>query len=84
MEGYFTHTNYSTYCNIIMHDFANKLLRLKIDKDFIIYYLISSIGEKLILLEHNNKLSRESDKENKKLFSENRTKIIDIVNNCAY
>ena len=83
MENYFSHTNFSTYCQIIMYDFSNKLLRLKLNKEFIISYLISSLGEKLFLLENNNS-NRETDTENQLLFSENKTKIKDIVNNCAY
>ena len=45
MENYFSLTDYSTYCRIIMHDFANKLLWIKLDKEFIINYLISSLEE---------------------------------------
>ena len=84
MENYFSINDYNTYCRIIMHDFANKLLRIKLDKEFIISYLISSLGEKLILLEHNNDLSEKAIKNNQLIFSENRTKIIEIINNCAY
>ena len=83
MENYFSHTNFITYCQIIMYDFSNKLLRLKLNKEFIISYLISSLGEKLFLLENNNS-NRETDTENQLLFSENKTKIKDIVNNCTY
>ena len=67
MENYFSLTDYSTYCRIIMHDFANKLLRIKLDKEFIISYLISSLGEKLILLEHNNDLSEMKNNTNKRI-----------------
>ena len=84
MENYFSLTDYNTYCRIIMHDFANKLLRLKLDKDFIISYLISSLGEKLILMEHNNEINENTIKQYQELFVENRTKIIDIINNCTY
>ena len=84
LENYFSITDYSTYCRIIIYDFANKLLRIKLDKEFIISYLISSIGEKMILLEHNNNLTQNAIKENQKHFSENRDKIIEIINNCAY
>ena len=84
MENYFTLTDYITYCRIIMHDFANKLLRIKLDKDFIINYLISSLGEKLILLEHNNHLNQNAIQENKNLFAENSEKIREIINNCTY
>ena len=84
MENYFSLTDYSTYCRIIMHDFANKLLRIKLDKEFIINYLISSLGEKLILLEHNNDLNQNAIQENQTLFSENRIKIMEIINNCTY
>ena len=84
MENYFSITDYSTYCRIILHDFAYKLLRVRLDKDFIINYLISSLGEKLILLEHNNDLNQSAIIKNQSLFSENRDKIIEIINNCTY
>ena len=67
-----------------MHDFSNKLLRIKLDKDFIINYLVSSIGEKMILMEHNNQLSKEAIKINQNIFIENRTQIIDKINSYDY
>ena len=83
-ENYFAISNYSSYCRIIMHDFSNKLLRIKLDKDFIINYLVSSIGEKMILMEHNNQLSKEAIKINQNIFIENRTQIIDKINSYDY
>ena len=67
-----------------MHDFSNKLLRIQLDKDFILNYLISTMGEKMILMEHNNKLSKEAIKNNQNIFMENRTRVIDIINSCDY
>ena len=84
MENYFSLNDYSSYCRIIMHDFSNKLLRMRLDKNFIINYLIFSFGEKMILMEHNNDLSQNQIQENQILFSEKRTEIIEIINNYPY
>ena len=87
MENYFSisdYADYGSYCRIIMHDFSNKLLRLRLDKNFIINYLIFSIGEKMILMEHNNDLSQNQIQENQILFSEKRGEIIELINNYPY
>ena len=84
MENYFSLNDYSSYCRIIMHDFSNKLLRMRLDKNFIINYLIFSFGEKMILMEHNNDLSQNQVLENQILFSEKRTEIIEIINKYPY
>ena len=84
MENYFSIDDYSTYCRIIMHDFSNKLLKIQLDKNFIISYLISSLGEKMILMEHNNELDQKVIKENQSIFMENRKVIMEIVNSYPY
>ena len=84
MENYFSLNDYSTYCRIIMHDFSNKLLKIQLDKNFIISYLVSSLGEKMILMEHNNELSQKEIKENQAIFMENRNVVIEIINNYPY
>ena len=84
LENYFTITDYGIYCQVIIHDFINKLLRLKLDKDFIANYLVSSLAEKMILLEHTYDLNKNTIKENQSLFVENRTKILDLINSCEY
>jgi hypothetical protein len=84
MENYFSIDDYSTYCRIIMHDFSNKLLKIQLDKNFIISYLISSLGEKMILMEHNNELDQKIIKENQSIFMENRKVIMEIVNSYPY
>ena len=80
LENYFTINEYALYCQVIVHDFSNKLLRLKLDKNFIIGYLVSSIGEKLIVLENTFDLNKDIIKENQNLFVENRTKICNLIN----
>ena len=67
-----------------MHDFSNKLLKIQLDKNFIISYLVSSLGEKMILMEHNNELSQKEIKENQAIFMENRKVIMEIVNSYPY
>jgi hypothetical protein len=84
LENYFTITEFGIYCQVIIHDFINKLLRLKLDKDFIANYLVSSLAEKMILLEHTYDLNKNTIKENQSLFVENRTKILDLINSCEY
>ena len=84
MQDYFSINDYNTYCRIIIYDFSNKLLRLKLDKNFIINYLISILGEKIILMEYNNDLTQERIQENQKIFSETRDVIIEIVNSYPY
>ena len=59
-------------------------MRLKLDKNFIINYLISILGEKIILMEYNNDLTQERIQENQKIFSETRDVIIEIVNSYPY
>ena len=84
MENYFSINDYSKYCRIIMHDFSNKFLKIQLDKNFIISYLVSSLGEKMILMEHNNELSDKEIKDNQSVFIENRKLIIEIINNYPY
>ena len=84
LENYFTINDYGIYCQVIIHDFINKLLRLKLDKDFIANYLVSSLAEKMILLEHTCNLNKKTITENQSLFVENRTKILDLINSCEY
>ena len=84
LENYFTINDYGIYCQVIIHDFINKLLRLKLDKDFIANYLVSSLAEKMILLEHTCNLNKKTITENQSLFVENRTKILDLVNSSQY
>ena len=84
MENYFSINDYSKYCRIIMHDFSNKFLKIQLDKNFIISYLVSSLGEKMILMEHNNELSDKEIKDNQTVFIENRKLIIEIINNYPY
>ena len=79
LEGYFAMEDYGTYCQIIVHDISHKLLRLKLDKDFIKNYLISSLKEKLSLLEHNENISQKEKDENQSIFNENEQNIIDII-----
>ena len=79
LEGYFTIEDYRTYCQIIVHDISHKLLRLKLDKDFIKNYLLSSLKEKLSLLEHDGNVSQKEKDENQSIFKENEQNIIDII-----
>lgn len=79
IEGYFTIEDYETYCQIIVHDITQKLLRLKLDKDFIKNYLISSLKEKLILLEHNGNINQKQKEENLNIFNENEKNIIELI-----
>ena len=84
LENYFSINDYGIYCQVIVHDFINKLLKLKLDKEFIENYLISTIAEKMILLDHNSELSKNTIKENQQLFMENRTIIMDFISNYEY
>ena len=84
LENYFSINDYGVYCKVIVHDFINKLLKLKLDKEFIENYLISTLAEKMILLEHTSELSENTIKENQKLFMENRTIIMDFISNYEY
>ena len=84
LENYYIINDYNIYCQVIIHDFANKLLRLKIDKDFIINYLVTSLGEKMILLEHSGELDTNKINENKNLFNQNSKYITEMVNNNKY
>ena len=79
LEGYFAIEDYMTYCQIIVHDISHKLLRLKLDKDFIKNYLISSLKEKMNLLEHNENINQKEKDENQNIFNENEQNIIDII-----
>ena len=73
--------DYYIYCEIIVHDFANKLIQLQLDNDFILNYIISTLAEKMILLDHTFKLNQETITKNQVLFNEYRQKIIEIVEN---
>ena len=84
LENYFTISDYGIFCQVIVHDFVNKLLKLKLEKDFITNYLVSALAEKMILLEHSSELSKDTIKENQNLFVENRTKIMEYINNSEY
>jgi hypothetical protein len=84
LEGYFAIEEYETYCQIIVHDISHKLLRLKLDKDFIENYVISLLAEKMILLEHTLNLDKNVIKENQTLFVEHRTKVMEIISNAEY
>ena len=50
IENYFSINDYRSYCDVIKFDFVFKLLRLKIDKEFIFNYLKYSLDEKMNLL----------------------------------
>ena len=84
LENYFAINEYAIFCQVIVHEFVNKLLRLKIDKDFITNYVVSSLAEKMILLEHSMNLNKDVIKENQMLFVENRTKVMDLIDNSEY
>ena len=84
LENYFSINDYGVYCQVIAHDFINKLLKLKLDKEFIENYLISTLAEKMILLEHSTQLSKETIKQNQALFMENRTTIMEFISISEY
>ena len=84
LENYFTINEYGIYCQVIVHDFVNKLLKLKLDKEFIENYIISALAEKMILVEHTSKINQNTIKENQTLFVENRTIIMDYINDYKY
>ena len=81
LEDYYIINEYNIYCEIIVHDFANKLIQLQLDNDFILNYIISTLAEKMILLDHTFKLNQETITKNQVLFNEYRQKIIEIVEN---
>jgi len=84
LENYFTINEYAIFCQVIVHEFLNKFLRLKLDKDFIENYVISLLAEKMILLEHTLNLDKNVIKENQTLFVEHRTKVMEIISNTEY
>ena len=84
LENYYTISDYGLYCQVVIHDFVNKLLGLKLDKDFIANYLVSSLGEKMVLLEHSAEMSEEEIRENQKIFMERREEAIELINAFPY
>ena len=84
LENYFRIDDYSVYCLVIIHDFLNKLLRIKINKEFIKNYLVSSLEEKKNLLENNGELNEEKIKENKEEFEKSKKELINVVDSFKY
>ena len=79
IENYFALNNYSVYCDIIKCEFLFKLLRLKIDKDFIINYLKECLEEKMILMKESINCNKNKGQNYNDLYMKTKIKIIKII-----
>ena len=79
IENYFVINNYSVYCDIIKCELLFKLLRIKIDKQFIINYLKGCLEEKMMLMQELNKNIENKNKEYNDLYIKTKIEIIKII-----
>jgi hypothetical protein len=80
IDNYFAINNYRVYCDLIKGDFLFKLLRLKIDKEFIINYLKECLEEKMLLMEESmNNNNKNESKEFNDLYAKTKIEITKIV-----
>ena len=80
IDNYFAINNYRVYCDLIKCDFLFKLLRLKIDKEFIINYLKECLEEKMLLMEESmNNNNKNESKEFNDLYAKTKIEITKIV-----
>ena len=79
IENYFAINNYSVYCDIIKCEFLFKLLRIKIDKDFIINYLKECLEEKMILMKESINNNKNKTENYNDLYLKTKIEIIKII-----
>ena len=81
IENYFSINDYKSYCDVIKYEFIFKLLRLKIDKEFIFKYLNNSLEEKMhLLLEVENSSDDELYKQYLDIYNNAKNDIIETIN----
>lgn len=84
IENYFSTSNYNVYCDIIKGEFIYKLLRIKIDKEFIINYLKGCLEEKMKLMQESLTDDKKENKEYNDLYLKTKIEIIKIVSKEKY
>ena len=84
IENYFAINNYNVYCDIIKCEFLFKLLRIKLDKEFIINYLKGCLEEKMILMKESINSNKKEVKNYNDIFIKTKIEIIKIVESEEY
>ena len=84
IENYFSINEYRSYCDVIKYDFVFKLLRLKIDKEFILNYLKYSLEEKMNLLLDDEKTHDDTIKKYNEMYNDTKNDLIQIIDGFQY
>ena len=84
IENYFGINDYRSYCDVLKFDFIFKLLRLKIDKEFIFKYLKYSLEEKMNLLLENEASNDDLVKKYSDLYNNTKNDFITIIDSENY
>lgn len=84
IENYFSINSFSAYCDIIKCELLFKLLRIKIDKEFINNYLKECLEEKMMLMQESYKNNKKKNKEYNELYVKTKIEIIKIVQQEEY
>ena len=84
MENYFSINDYKSYCDVIKYEFVFKLLRLKIDKEFILNYLKYTLEEKMNLLLEDETYNDDLAKKYSELYSNTKKDLIEIINTANF
>ena len=79
IENYFSINDYKSYCEVIKFEFIFKLLRLKIDKEFIFNYLKNSLEEKMNLLLEIENYNDDLYKKYSDIYNSTKNDIIEII-----
>ena len=84
IENYFSINEYKSYCDVLKYDFVFKLLRLKIDKEFIINYLKYSLEEKMNLLLNDEKTYDDLIKKYNEIYNDTKNDLMQIIGEEKY
>ena len=84
IENYFSINDYKSYCDVIKYDLVSKLLRLKIDKEFILNYLKYSLEEKMNLLLEDKLSNDDLVKNYTELYISTKNDLIEIINSANF
>ena len=84
IENYFGINDYRSYCDVLKYDFIFKLLRLKIDKEFIFKYLKYSLEEKMNLLLEDESSNEDLIKKYSDLYNNTKNDFITIIDSENY
>ena len=84
IENYFSINDYKSYCDVIKYDLVFKLLRLKIDKEFILNYLKYSLEEKMNLLLEDENTNDDLNNKYSDIYNSTKKDLIEIIDSSHF